>query len=174
MTLASGAFEPGSHPGAVEGRDGWNLKVSPRLRDTEPPTEEELRVLREKWTPRGFFIEASLPYEGCSKRPSTPRRRGCKQPSCSHSEDIFSTTRFARGTEVTEVSFFLTCRRHVPSRLCGRGRPASQERLALSASGQRQYWEKERGRSYLPVYLPQMKKHIHSVRSPCLCGESTS
>jgi len=35
----------------VRAETGWNLKISPYLKDTSPPTAEEIRILRETATP---------------------------------------------------------------------------------------------------------------------------
>jgi len=47
------------HPGVrleeVQAEVGWALKVSSDLRETEPPTEEELRILREELDPQGIY-----------------------------------------------------------------------------------------------------------------------
>lgn len=40
----------------VKGNTGWNLKVSPKVRETPPPTEEQVRLLREELDPRGIFL----------------------------------------------------------------------------------------------------------------------
>ena len=49
------------HPGVsveeVRQNTGWDLKVSPTIRQTEPPTAEELRLLREQIDPRGIFLK---------------------------------------------------------------------------------------------------------------------
>jgi len=34
---------------------GWELKVSPDMQETEPPAEQELRLLREKLDPQGLY-----------------------------------------------------------------------------------------------------------------------
>jgi glutaconate CoA-transferase subunit B len=51
------------HPGvAVEQvctNTGWDLKVVPELRTTEPVTEEELRILREELDPHGIYLKGS-------------------------------------------------------------------------------------------------------------------
>jgi len=47
------------HPGVelVEVREevGWELKVDPDLRETEPPAKEEMRLLREELDPHGLY-----------------------------------------------------------------------------------------------------------------------
>ena len=36
---------------------GWELKVTGNLRFTEPPTETELRILREELDPTGIYLK---------------------------------------------------------------------------------------------------------------------
>jgi glutaconate CoA-transferase subunit B len=47
------------HPGVklteVQAEVSWELKVAPDLRETEPPTSEELRLLREELDPQGLY-----------------------------------------------------------------------------------------------------------------------
>jgi glutaconate CoA-transferase subunit B len=50
MILTS--LHPGVRLDGVQAEVGWELKVSPSLRETEPPTVEELRLLREELDPR--------------------------------------------------------------------------------------------------------------------------
>jgi glutaconate CoA-transferase subunit B len=45
MTLA--ALHPGATVEGARGATGWDLKVAEELHTTNPPTEEELRVLRD-------------------------------------------------------------------------------------------------------------------------------
>jgi glutaconate CoA-transferase subunit B len=40
----------------VKAEVGWDLKVSPDLKDTEPPTEEELRIFREEVDPDKIWV----------------------------------------------------------------------------------------------------------------------
>ena len=53
MTLHS--LHPGVELAEVQGKVGWELKVSPDLQETDPPTEEELYLLREKLDPQGLY-----------------------------------------------------------------------------------------------------------------------
>ncbi len=53
MFLAS--LHPGMSIDAVKERTGWDIKISSELRTTAPPTEEELRVLREL-DPDGIYL----------------------------------------------------------------------------------------------------------------------
>ena len=34
---------------------GWDLKVADEVRETEPPTDEELRLIREELDPEGAY-----------------------------------------------------------------------------------------------------------------------
>ncbi len=49
------------HPGktAAEAREntGWDLKVAATLRQTEPPRDEELRILRAELDPQGIYLK---------------------------------------------------------------------------------------------------------------------
>jgi glutaconate CoA-transferase subunit B len=53
MVLES--LHPGVELAQVQMEIGWELKVTPDLRETEPPTEEELRLLREELDPQGLY-----------------------------------------------------------------------------------------------------------------------
>ena len=53
MVLES--LHPSVELAQVQTEIGWELKVTPDLRETEPPTEEELRLLREKLDPQGLY-----------------------------------------------------------------------------------------------------------------------
>jgi glutaconate CoA-transferase subunit B len=54
MTLT--ALHPGVKVEAACENTGWPLKVSPDLRVTQPPTAEELRILREDLDPQGIYL----------------------------------------------------------------------------------------------------------------------
>lgn len=49
------------HPGATVDQaiknTGWKLKVADNLKTTEPPTDEELRLLREELDPTGIYLK---------------------------------------------------------------------------------------------------------------------
>jgi len=49
------SLHPGVELATVQEEVGWKLKVAPDLRETEPPTEEELRLLREELDPQGLY-----------------------------------------------------------------------------------------------------------------------
>jgi glutaconate CoA-transferase subunit B len=53
MTLNS--LHPGVNLAEVQTKVGWELRVTPDLRETEPPTAEELRLLREELDPQGVY-----------------------------------------------------------------------------------------------------------------------
>lgn len=53
MVLSS--LHPGAELAEVQAEVGWELKVAPDLRETEPPTAEELRLLREELDPQGLY-----------------------------------------------------------------------------------------------------------------------
>jgi glutaconate CoA-transferase subunit B len=41
----------------VQANTGWALRVSPKLSCTEPPSPEELRILREELDPEGNYLK---------------------------------------------------------------------------------------------------------------------
>jgi glutaconate CoA-transferase subunit B len=49
------SLHPGVEVADVQAEVGWELKVSPDLRETEPPTVEELRLLQEELDPQGVY-----------------------------------------------------------------------------------------------------------------------
>jgi glutaconate CoA-transferase subunit B len=60
MTLASIHTDLGLTLKEVKEETGWDLKVSPQLEHTYPPTEAELRVLRKKVDPHKIFIDGKF------------------------------------------------------------------------------------------------------------------
>lgn len=54
--LVLAALHPGCTAEAAHSNTGWELKVSPNLRQTLPPTIEELRILREELDPEGIYL----------------------------------------------------------------------------------------------------------------------
>ncbi len=55
MSLA--ALHPGATIDQVKENTGWPLKVFDHLRYTEPPSEDELNILREELDPTGIYIK---------------------------------------------------------------------------------------------------------------------
>ena len=53
MVLSS--VHPGISPEEARENTGWDLRVSPDLEETPPPTEEELRLIREDLDPEGAY-----------------------------------------------------------------------------------------------------------------------
>jgi glutaconate CoA-transferase subunit B len=53
------ALHPGRTIEEALANTGWNLKVAAKLRYTEPPSEEELRILREDLDPQGIYLTNS-------------------------------------------------------------------------------------------------------------------
>ncbi len=53
------ALHPGATVEQAKANTGWDLKVAPNLRTTEPPTAEELRILREDLDPQGIYLKGS-------------------------------------------------------------------------------------------------------------------
>ncbi len=51
------SLHPGKTAEEAKANTGWELKVSPNLRNTEAPTAEELRILREDLDPQGIYIK---------------------------------------------------------------------------------------------------------------------
>jgi len=50
------SFHPGLSVEEVRANVSWDLKVSPKVRSTKPPTKRELRILRTKCDPEGIFL----------------------------------------------------------------------------------------------------------------------
>ncbi len=55
MVLA--ALHPGIGVETALENTGWPLRVSPALRTTQPPGEDELRILREELDPQGIYLK---------------------------------------------------------------------------------------------------------------------
>lgn len=52
------ALHPGKTVEQAKANTGWDLKVAPGLRYTEPPTAEELRILHEDLDPQGIYLKS--------------------------------------------------------------------------------------------------------------------
>jgi glutaconate CoA-transferase subunit B len=53
------ALHIGATAEQAKANTGWDLKCAPNLRQTEPPTAEELRILREELDPQGIYLKSS-------------------------------------------------------------------------------------------------------------------
>jgi glutaconate CoA-transferase, subunit B len=51
------ARHPGKTTEQVKENTGWDLKVAPNLRETDPPTEAELRILRDDLDPDRIYLK---------------------------------------------------------------------------------------------------------------------
>jgi glutaconate CoA-transferase, subunit B len=57
--LALVALHPGKTIDQVQENTGWPVKVMDPLRTTDPPAEEELRILRQDLDPQGIYLKGS-------------------------------------------------------------------------------------------------------------------
>jgi glutaconate CoA-transferase subunit B len=53
------AIHPGVDVEQARQNTGWELKIAPALRETLPPTEEELRILRQELDPQGIYLKGA-------------------------------------------------------------------------------------------------------------------
>ncbi len=53
---AAAGDESGGHGGAGDENTGFELIIPPNVGQNEPPTDEELRILREEVDPEQFYI----------------------------------------------------------------------------------------------------------------------
>jgi glutaconate CoA-transferase subunit B len=51
------ALHPGKTVQQVQDNTGWELRIASNLQETEPPTEEELRILRDELDPTGIYLK---------------------------------------------------------------------------------------------------------------------
>ena len=54
--LVLAALHPGKSEQEAIANTGWELKVAPTLRLTEPPSAEELRILHQELDPQGIYM----------------------------------------------------------------------------------------------------------------------
>jgi glutaconate CoA-transferase subunit B len=54
LTLTS--LHPGMTVEQVQDHTGWELKIAANLKTTQPPTQDELHILREKLDPEGIYL----------------------------------------------------------------------------------------------------------------------
>jgi glutaconate CoA-transferase subunit B len=50
------SYHRGSSVREVKENSGWEINVSPKVRETPPPTEWQVRLLREELDPKGIFL----------------------------------------------------------------------------------------------------------------------
>lgn len=53
------ALHPGASIEQAKANTGWELRLSEEMRETEPPTESELRILREELDPAGIYLKGA-------------------------------------------------------------------------------------------------------------------
>jgi glutaconate CoA-transferase, subunit B len=53
------ALHPGASVEQAKANTGWDLKIIEDLRNTEPPTESELHILREELDPSGIYLKST-------------------------------------------------------------------------------------------------------------------
>ena len=53
------ALHPGATVAQAQANTGWDLKASATPRITEPPTAEELRILRQELDPQGIYLKSN-------------------------------------------------------------------------------------------------------------------
>ena len=51
------ALHPGATVEAVRASIGWDVSINPSLADTPPPTDDELRLIREELDPGGVYTK---------------------------------------------------------------------------------------------------------------------
>jgi glutaconate CoA-transferase subunit B len=52
------ALHPGATTDSAKSNTGWDLKISAALRVTDPPTEQELRILHNDLDPSGIYLKS--------------------------------------------------------------------------------------------------------------------
>jgi len=58
MYLSS--YHPGVSIDQAKQNTGWDLKISPTVKETEPPTVDEVKILREELDPQGIFLKKGV------------------------------------------------------------------------------------------------------------------
>jgi glutaconate CoA-transferase subunit B len=53
------ALHPGKAAEEARANTGWDLKVAAQLKNTEPVTEKELRILRVELDPTGIYLKGA-------------------------------------------------------------------------------------------------------------------
>ena len=52
------ALHPGATSNSAKSNTGWDLKISAKLRVTDPPTDQELRILHDDLDPSGIYLKS--------------------------------------------------------------------------------------------------------------------
>ena len=52
------ALHPGATSDSAKSNTGWDLKISAKLRVTDPPTDQELRILHDDLDPSGIYLKS--------------------------------------------------------------------------------------------------------------------
>ncbi len=52
------ALHPGATTDSTKSNTGWDLKISAKLRVTDPPTDQELRILHDDLDPSGIYLKS--------------------------------------------------------------------------------------------------------------------
>jgi glutaconate CoA-transferase subunit B len=58
MYLSS--YHPGVSIDQIKQNTGWDLKISPDVRETEPPTVKQVEILRKELDPKGIFLKKAV------------------------------------------------------------------------------------------------------------------
>ena len=54
------SYHPGLSVDQVKQNTGWDLKISPKVTETEPPTTQEVEILRKDLDPKGIFLKKAV------------------------------------------------------------------------------------------------------------------
>lgn len=54
------SYHPGLSLDQVKQNTGWDLKISPKIKETQPPTVEEVEILRKDLDPQGIFLKKAV------------------------------------------------------------------------------------------------------------------
>ncbi len=53
-------YHPGLSIDQVKQNTGWDLKISPNVKETEPPTVKEVEILRKELDPQGIYLKKAV------------------------------------------------------------------------------------------------------------------
>ncbi|MBW1799579.1 MAG: hypothetical protein JRJ85_02510, partial [Deltaproteobacteria bacterium] len=68
MTLRSIHADIGITVEDIRSETGWEITLSPDLKETDPPTDEELDILRHKVDPHHIFVDGKFAFEADRKK----------------------------------------------------------------------------------------------------------